>query len=72
MRNLSKFNDQNNYILTGIDCFSQKGFAEPLKNKTGKELVRALSNIFHKQKFRRMQTDKGKEFLNVNVKTVFS
>jgi len=68
MRNLSKFNDHNNYILTGIDCFSRKGFAEPLKNKSGKELVRALGNIFRKQKFRRLQTDKGREFLNVNVK----
>ena len=70
MRNLSKFNDRNNYILTGIDCFSRKAFAEPLKNKTGKELVRALSNIFRKQNFRRLQTDKGKEFLNVNVKNL--
>ena len=70
VRNLSKFNYKNNYILTGIDCFSRKGFAEPLKNKTGKELVRALGNIFHQQKFRRLQTDKGKEFLNVNVKNL--
>jgi len=68
MRNLSNFNDRNNYILTGIDCFSRKGFAEPLKNKSGKELLRALSKIFGKQSFRRLQTDKGREFLNVNVK----
>lgn len=68
MRNLAKYNDHNNYILTGIDCFSRKGFAEALKNKSGKELVRVLENIFSKQTFRRLQTDKGREFLNVNVK----
>ena len=68
MRNIVQYNDDYNYILTGIDCFSRRGFAEKVKNKSGREIVKCLKLIFEKCSFRRMQTDKGREFLNSSVK----
>ena len=68
MRNIAKANDNYNYLLTGIDCFGRMGYGEKVKNKSGKEIVKALRNVFKKQAFRRLQTDKGREFLNSNVK----
>jgi len=68
MRNIAEYNDGYNYILTGIDCFGRRGFAEKVKNKTGKEIVKCLKLIFDKYPFDRLQTDKGTEFLNANVK----
>ena len=68
MRNIAKHKDGYNYILTGIDCFGRRGFAEKVINKTGKEIVKCLKSIFDKYSFDRLQTDKGSEFLNSNVK----
>ena len=68
MRNIAKYNNDYNYLLTGIDCFDRTGFGEKVKNKSGKEITRALKIIFKKRAFHRMQTDKGREFLNSNVK----
>ena len=68
MRNIVKHNDGYNYLLTGIDCFSRVGFGEKVKNKSGKEIEKALSHIFKTNPFRRLQTDKGREFLNSDVK----
>ena len=67
MINIAKHNDDYNYLLTGIYCFGRFGFGEKVKNKSGKEISKALKLIFQKQAFRRMQTDKGKEFLNADV-----
>jgi hypothetical protein len=41
---LSKQNNNFNYILTAINCFSKYAFAVHLKNKMGSELV--VKNIF--------------------------
>ena len=68
MRNIAQYNDDYNYILTGIDCFGRRGFAEKVKNKSGREIVKCLEHIFKKSSFRRLQTDKGREFLNSDVK----
>ena len=68
MRNIAEYNDGYNYILTGIDCFGRRGFAEKVLNKSGKEIVKCLKLIFDKYPFDRLQTDKGTEFLNANVK----
>ena len=61
-------NDNMKFLLTCIDCFSKFAWALPLKNKTSNEIVRVLKIIFSKQKCKRLQTDKGKEFLNGKVK----
>ena len=67
MRAHNKYNKPFNYILTVIDCFSKYAFAVPLKNKTGSEVVRALSDIFNQRRPTKLQTDRGKEFLNSKV-----
>ena len=64
MREFSRFNYNYNYILTVIDCFSKYAFVEPIKNKTGKNICEAFTNIFSQRKPVYLRTDKGKEFLN--------
>jgi Integrase core domain/Chromo (CHRromatin Organisation MOdifier) domain len=63
---LAEFNDGYIYILTVIDVFSKYAFAEPLKKKTGNDMVKAFSKIFEEsgRKPQKLQTDKGTEFLN--------
>lgn len=67
VRNHSDQNDGNNFILTVIDVFSKKAWAIPIKNKTGLEVVKALKPILEEVSPSLLQTDKGKEFLNVEV-----
>ena len=49
-----------------IDVFSKYGWAEPLKNKTGAEIVRAFTDIWNSGQLppKYLWTDKGKEFDN--------
>lgn len=57
------------YILMVIDVFSKYAWAEPLKNKTGEEVTRAMLSIFNKNPRnipRNLHTDEGKEFYNQN------
>jgi hypothetical protein len=37
MREFSKENDDYNYLLTVIDCFSKYSWGIPIKNKTAEE-----------------------------------
>ena len=69
MRTYAKENDNFNYILVVINCFSKKCFLEPLKNKTGIVVAKALGKILKKIKppFKNFQTDMGGEFKNVHV-----
>jgi hypothetical protein len=60
-------NDNNNYIMTVIDCFSKYAWALPLKSKHGPEIVAALKKIFKERKCTKLQTDRGKEFINKPV-----
>lgn len=70
MNNISTHNDGYKYLLTVIDCFSKYAWAVPVKNKTSKSIVAAFEQIFNSKspdRFRqpkKIQTDKGKEFLN--------
>ena len=68
MQSRARANDGYRYILTCIDCFSKYAWAEPLHDKTGEEIVAAMTRIFASgRKPRRLQTDKGSEFVNVKV-----
>ena len=68
MQSRARDNDGYRYILTCIDCFSKYAWAEPLRDKTGEEIVAAMTRIFASgRKPRRLQTDKGSEFVNVKV-----
>jgi len=56
------------YILTGIDLFSKKGFAEPLKSKEKKAVIVALKKIVPKARPRNIRSDNGSEFINYQFK----
>jgi len=63
-------NDRFRYLLTVIDCFSKYAWAIPLKKKDSLTTVEAFKQLFRESKPRvpqRLQTDKGKEFLNTPV-----
>ena len=69
MRALSEENDNYNYILMVIDVFSKYGWAQPLPNKSGVTLRKALEDIFKEGKLPKMiWADQGTEFYNENVK----
>lgn len=71
MQSLSRSNKGVRYILTVIDCFSRFAWAIPLKKKTAAEIIRAFSHIFsrYNRSPKKLQTDKGKEFLNKPFQT---
>lgn len=55
------------YILMVIDVFSKRAWAKPLKNKTGKEVTKAMETIFKENSYHipsNLHTDEGKEFYN--------
>ena len=70
MREFSKQNDQYNYLLTVIDCFSRFAWVVKLKSKTGKEVTEAFRQIFLDtgRVPLKLQTDDGLEFYNHNMK----
>ena len=62
---LARHNAGYRYILTAIDVLSKHAWVVPLKNKTGKTLVKAIKTIFKSgREPLKMQTDKGSEFTN--------
>ena len=69
MSSKAKYNDGYTFILTCIDCFSKYAWAIPIMSKHGTEIVESLKRIFRTsdRKPKRLQTDKGKEFLNTKV-----
>jgi len=67
---LSKNNNGVKFLLIVIDIFSRFLWIQPLKNKTGKDVVTGLKNIFNKgRKCKKIRSDKGSEFVNHVVKT---
>lgn len=70
MQNFKLNNHNNSYILTEIDVFSKFAWAFPLKNKSGSKVAHALNQVFRQRKCRALQTDKGKEFYNREVKNL--
>ena len=66
---LEEYNEGNNFLLLVIDTFNKYGWIVPLKNKTGKTLVKAFKTIFKEGiKPKKLWTDKGREFYNKNMK----
>ena len=68
--NIAEYNDNFRFLLTCIDCFSRYAWVIPIKRKTGVEISRVLEEIFKEKQCRRLQTDKGKEYLNKHVKLI--
>ncbi|GFY13349.1 uncharacterized transposon-derived protein F54H12.3 [Trichonephila clavipes] len=65
MQSLSSFNDGYKYLLTCIDVLSKYAWAMPLKNKKSESIVSAFKKIFSERIPKKLQTDAGKEFVNV-------
>jgi transposase InsO family protein len=71
---LEKDNDGVRYLLTVIDCLSKYAWVIPLLRKNANEIQEAFVRLFEQsapRKPRRLQTDKGKEFLNSTVQKLF-
>lgn len=68
---LANRNDSHRYILTCIDVLSKYAWAIPLKSKTGSALVVAFEKIFDERLPNFVQTDRGTEFTNSRVQTLF-
>ena len=67
MSEIGKKNDGFRYIMTVIDVFSKVAWAVPLKNKSAPAMVVAFETLFEQANPRvprKIQADKGKEFLN--------
>ncbi|VEN47572.1 unnamed protein product [Callosobruchus maculatus] len=58
------------YILVVINCFSKFSWALPLKNKTGKEVSKAMETVLKQQTPKNLQTDARLEFFNQNFKNL--
>ena len=69
MSSKAKHNDGNTFLITCIDCFSKYAWAVVLENKSGEQILKAMMWILKtsKRKPKRLQTDKGSEFLNAKV-----
>jgi hypothetical protein len=74
MSQLAKKNKGNTFILTVIDVFSKKAYAQALKNKSAPAVREAFQKILDSnsegQPPYKVQTDKGTEFLNSQLKTL--
>ena len=65
MDSLSKNNNGYKYILIVIDVLSKCAWVEPLKTKSGKNLVKAFEQILKNgRKPEKVHSDKGTEFTN--------
>ena len=61
----SKYNRGYRYLLTVIDVVSKYAWVQPLKDKTGVQLVKAFEKILKTgRRPIQLQTDRGKEFYN--------
>ena len=66
--NISEYNQNVKYLLFCIDVFSKYLFIEPLKGKSGADVVKALQSVFEKGRIPvSIHVDKGKEFHNRSV-----
>ena len=64
MREFALENKGYNYLLTVIDCFSKYAWAHPIKSKSSQNIIDAFTRIFSERCPKKLQTDKGKEFIN--------
>lgn len=68
----AKENKNFKYILVVIDCFSKFVRVRTLKIRTGTEVTNAFKNILtdSRVKPKKLQTDQGREFFNVNFQSL--
>ena len=70
MSNLAEYNDGVHLIAIFIDIFSGYLYLEPMKNKTTKETLIAIKNVFCKSRLQpeTFRSNAEKEFIGKNVK----
>ncbi|MGI9555418.1 MAG: DDE-type integrase/transposase/recombinase [Cyanophyceae cyanobacterium] len=73
MQNVSTENDGVKYILTCIDAFSKYAWAVGIRNKSAESVADGFREILRETNRRpkRIESDKGKEFFNQTVRTLF-
>lgn len=74
LQKLAKWNKGYKYLLTVIDVLSKYAWVEPLKSKSGAELVAVLERLWKRtpsQHPEKIQTDVGSEFYNYKVQAYF-
>ena len=59
LQKLKKDNEGYVFLLTCVDVFSKYAWVVPLKDKSGKSLVKAFQHIFDERKPLKLQMDKG-------------
>lgn len=74
MQQFKRENRGYRYILIVIDVFSKRAYAEPLKDKTGKNTTEAMEKIFVQvgAPVRNLQTDDGREFFNSTMRQLLT
>ena len=69
---LKQDNNGYTFLLCAIDVLSKYAWVVPLKQKTGKEMIRGLRRIFREgRRPVRIQSDQGKEFTNKEFRQAF-
>ena len=70
MSNLAKYNDGVHFVAIFIDIFSRFLYVEPMKNRSTKETLNAIKNVFCKSRLHTetFRYDAGKEFIGKDVK----
>lgn len=70
MQNFSKENNGYRYLLTAINIFTKYAYVRPLKDKTAKEVTKAMKSILEKLPvpIKNIHSDLGKEFMNSQFK----
>ena len=66
MRSIKSYNDGYSYVLTVIDVISKYARAEPIKDKTSRNVANVFARILLRSNGRKpicLQTDNGKEFV---------
>jgi hypothetical protein len=73
MQDLSRHNRGYRYILLGIDVLSKRLFTVPLKSKRSEDMVNAFRQLINQMPMKphRIFSDKGKEFINHQLKEFF-
>jgi len=64
MSHLADYNDGMRFLLTVIDVLSKHAWVQPLQRKSSTNIIEAFDIIFKERRPQKLQTDKGKEFVN--------
>ena len=63
MQSLSEYNDGFNYLLTVVDVFSKKAYAQALKKKSGIEVTKAFDTILTHSEIQKDTNRRGERVL---------